>query len=105
MVETFEDSTGVQLPSIMDQVVQLAASNLRDSLRCALERPVQSSQEGHASASKETDLECRVVCHVARDDVDVLEMCGSGLQVGGSFRVSNDGEDNSVRSASLESHE
>ena len=69
-----------------------------------LHRLMLSTQDEQASASEETDLKRHVVGHVASDGVDVLEMCDSRLQVSGSFWVSNDGKDNSIRSAGLENN-
>ena len=105
VLKPLEDSGGVQLRSVVNQIVQFSAADLGNLIRCALWDPRCEERNGDVLAGTETNLERSVVGHIASNDVDVLEARDDFMQVGGSCWISDNCEDDSVGSAGLENRE
>ena len=106
MVKTLVDSIDVHAGGVVDQVVQLSASDLCDLLCCALagscrqRYPVKSKSKGVVDYLKRA-----IVGYITCDYVDILEVGGNSLEVCGSLWVTNDGKDNGVGPTGLRGKE
>ena len=86
----------------MNQVIQLPSGNGGHLRRCTLWRPYRQRTQQVWSPDAVLYLQRLIIYYVACDYVDVLEACSRCLQVGRCSWVSDNGEDNSVGSTSLE---
>ena len=105
VLKPLEDGSGVQLRSVVNQIVHFPVTDLGDALRCTLQGPRCQVRNTGVVAGAETDLKRSVVGYVAGDDMDVLEARDGCLQVGRSCWIPDDCEHNGVGSDGLENQE